>query len=68
MIPTRGDRILFLNSKERVRAGCVEDFVEEADGVVLFVSTEAGIQIVPLERLQALVTLQTESRSLFGDY
>lgn len=61
MIPSQGDRILFINQEDRVRAGHVERLIEDAGKILLAVSTEAGIQVVPLERLQALVTLRAES-------
>lgn len=67
-MPSRGDRILFLNVKDRLRAGCVEDLMEEDGRVVLFVSTDGGTERVPLERLQTLVTLRAEPLTRFSDY
>jgi hypothetical protein len=65
MIPIQGDRILFLNDEGRLRAGCVEDSMENADQHLLFVSTEAGTQWVPVQRLQAVVTLTAKAPTLF---
>ena len=68
MIPARGDRILFLNTKDRLRAGSVEELLEEDGQVVLFVSTDAGTETVPLQRLQSLVTLRAEPLPLFSEF
>jgi hypothetical protein len=61
MIPNRGDRILFLNEQGRPRAGCVEDSIESAGQRLLFVSTETGTHWVPVQRLQAVVTLTAKA-------
>jgi hypothetical protein len=65
MILSRGDRILFINQEDRLRAGHVEGLVEDAGRVLLAVSTEAGTQVVPLDRLQARVTLRAETSRCF---
>lgn len=55
--PNRGDRILFLNVEDRLRAGFIQEVVEDAGQTLLSVSTEDGVQWVPLARLQATVKL-----------
>ena len=55
--PNRGDRILFLNVDDRLRAGFIQEIIEDAGQTLLSVSTEDGVQWVPLERLQATVKL-----------
>jgi len=62
MSTERGDRIIFTNVEDRWRAGQVMDVLEEAGRTVLLVSADGEVQLVPLTRLQAKVTL-TEDES-----
>lgn len=60
MSTERGDRIIFTNVEDRWRAGLVMDILEEAGRTVLLVSADGEVQLVPLTRLQAKVTLMED--------